>query len=337
MWKGSPSALLRADHAVVPFHGREYEMEEWKKWALSDGDPAVRLLTGSGGMGKTRLARELCLQLRHQGVKCGFLNLADSQECLSHFKFAPDESTLLVVDYAETAAEVAGEILKTAANRDLTKLRVLLLARGAGYWWTRLKRTGGGVGDWLRHEPERLRPLALDIEARRDSFHRACYAFAQKLGKKAPTSEPLDFGAVHYERTLLLHMSALLSIEGIQANGMDPILESMLGREIANWSSQLRQRQLPQFLEPGFERAMGIISACGGVRDKQEAVGIITKIRFFQDQPQAMIEAIAETLHDCFQGTTWIEPIQPDLLMEYLVAKATDDGPDDFDNIVVPK
>jgi hypothetical protein len=132
-------------------------------------------------------------------------------------------------------------------------------------------------------------------------------------------------------------MTALLSVQGVQVQGMDPILDSVLDREQRHWARQLQKRQLSPVLEEGFERAMAVISAIGGVRDKREAIGIIGDIGFFQDQQRAVIESVAEVLHDCYPGPPWIEPVQPDLLMEYLVAKATLEDPGDFDRIVLSR
>ena len=45
-------------------------------WATSDKkETAVRLITGQGGSGKSRLAAELALELRNKRYSAGFLNL----------------------------------------------------------------------------------------------------------------------------------------------------------------------------------------------------------------------------------------------------------------------
>ena len=336
-WHATPSSLLRADHAIVPFHGREEELTAWKNWVLDDSNLGARLLTGSGGMGKTRFARELCLHLHSVNVQAGFLDLAETEQCLEYLKAVANERILLVVDYAETAEEKVANILRIAAKRKLTSLRLILLARGAGYWWSRLKRKGDGVGDWLWREPDKLRPLALDISGRQESYNIAIHAFAEKLGMPVKASELSNLSAPYYERILVLHMTALLAVLGSTAAGMDSIIERILDHEASNWIRQVRNRELPTTLDRGFERAMGIISVYGGVSDRHEAIELIRKIRFFRDQPLAIIETVADILHDCYPGPPWIEPIQPDLLMEYLVGKATKDDPEDFIALILPK
>jgi hypothetical protein len=335
-WRGTPGALLRADLAIVPFHGRQEELVFWKEWAFSKTNPIAGLLTGPGGMGKTRLARELCLHLRKEGVPAGFLHCEDAGKCQSYLQHSSDERMLIVLDYAETAGNVVSEILRIIRNRNLKHTRLLLLARGAGSWWSSLRRAGGGIVDLLSPEPTKLHPLSVDIPSRRISFHLAAEAFAGKLGTSADIAGPDDISEGYYDRTLLLHMSALLGIMGVEARGMDPILEVVLGREANYFAEQLNQHNLSN-LERGFERAMGVISACGGMHHRQEAIETLRAIGYFMDQPVSTIETVADLLHNCYPGNLWIEPVQPDLLMEFLIDKAMEEDPDDFLNIVIPK
>jgi transcriptional regulator with XRE-family HTH domain len=334
-WRGGPAALLRAEYAIVPFHGRESEIGKLKSWALNEDESIIQLISGSGGMGKTRLARQLCLQLRSDGIQAGFLVPCEIRQCLSYFRLCPDVRMLLVVDYAETAEEEITQILRISANRNLGSARLLLLARGAGNWWSRLIRRCDGIGVRINQAPIQLRPLSIGIDARRISYSLAGQAFAEKLAATQPAAPPSDLMADYYDRALFLHMSALLATQEIEVQGSEAILEKALEREMDYWAKQLKDRQLPKFLEDGFWRAMGVISAYGGVRGKQEAVKVISKIRFFRDQPVAVLEAIADTLHDCYPGPPWIEAIQPDLLMEYLIGKATKDDPDAIDDTVL--
>lgn len=326
-WKGNPGALLRADLAIVPFHGREEELQAWTEWAFREDDDVARLMTGPGGMGKTRLAREICLALGKRGIPAGFLDLEEAQQCLAELKLGKRERMLIVVDYAESAVEKVADLLRVIAKENLTGVRVLLLARGAGFWWSQLKRRGDGVGDCLRQEPGRLKPLALDLAARRQSYRIAADAFAAKLGVTSQPQEPADITIVEYERTLLLHMSALLGIQGIQVSGMDAILEAILGREIEYCARQLKEQGLSQ-LERGLNLAMSAISACGGIQNRRAAVILIQELQYFHDQPMAVVETVADVLHNCYPGTAWIEPVQPDLLMEYMVEKATQEYPE---------
>jgi hypothetical protein len=273
--------------------------------------------------------------MKRDGIPAGFLHPSHVAEYAASIESGPNQRALIVIDYAESEVDRITPLLRTVAARNLRSLRVLLLARGAGFWWSQLKRKGDGVGALIVRDPEQLGPLALAVTDRLHSFDLAREAFTQKLAMNEPANVPDDLEAVHYERTLLLHMSALLAVQGKRAQGIDPILEAVLGREAEYWCRQLRSRQLPEYLDRGFERAMGVISGYGGVRDRREAIDVVSQIGFFKGQARAVIEGVVDTLHDCYPGERWIEPVQPDLLMEYLVAKATAEDPEDFDNIVL--
>jgi hypothetical protein len=62
-----PSALLVPERGIVPFAGRSELQGELIAWCEARPDVGVQLLHGPGGMGKTRLAQELCLTLGAHG------------------------------------------------------------------------------------------------------------------------------------------------------------------------------------------------------------------------------------------------------------------------------
>ena len=140
----SPADLLRPEQAVVSFTGREDLLAELTDWC-EDGPVDhgwgqsrvhVRLLTGPGGAGKTRLANELAARMTAHGwvavrlttdtnVSCDVL----SQVC---------RPLLVVVDYAETRVDQLYSLLEAVDHDQHTSpVRVLALARSAGEWWTR--------------------------------------------------------------------------------------------------------------------------------------------------------------------------------------------------------
>jgi hypothetical protein len=67
----SATMLLRADAEVVRFHGRQDVLDVLGKWCRKPGPPSVRVLTGPGGQGKTRLGRELMARQRAEGWVTG--------------------------------------------------------------------------------------------------------------------------------------------------------------------------------------------------------------------------------------------------------------------------
>ncbi|MFT3766211.1 MAG: hypothetical protein QM820_11965 [Minicystis sp.] len=108
-----PAALLNARHEVVPFHGREDVLEEMRAWCESGDGVRVRLIHAAGGMGKTRLAIELCRQMREErGWRAGFL----AEGARISELMESERPVLAVIDYAESRTGL-GEMLKRVAGR----------------------------------------------------------------------------------------------------------------------------------------------------------------------------------------------------------------------------
>lgn len=108
----SPTMLLRADAEVVSFHGREDTLTELVQWCVTDRDglPSVRVLTGPGGQGKTRLARQLTARMRERG----WVAYQVVREPLDlRVLRTVQRPQLLVVDYAETRPE----LVRSCASR----------------------------------------------------------------------------------------------------------------------------------------------------------------------------------------------------------------------------
>ena len=60
---GGPAGLLDPRRGLVDFIGRERELAGLLEWCEEDRPHGVRLVTGPGGIGKTRLSVELCARL----------------------------------------------------------------------------------------------------------------------------------------------------------------------------------------------------------------------------------------------------------------------------------
>ncbi len=153
----------------VPFVGREAELGRLLDFTLADGDVSWWLVTGPGGMGKSRLALELC----HRAGACwraGFL----PQQQLEQFDWAnwqPDLPHLLIVDYAAALPRAAGRLLEALRLRQHNTplempVRVLLLERRKeDRWWNELIAAGDrhGLAEILIDQaPLELGPLGPD-------------------------------------------------------------------------------------------------------------------------------------------------------------------------------
>lgn len=320
-----PGALLRADtDRPVPFHGRDEDMKSLDEWCSTSQQIAVRLYTGPGGFGKTRLLIEFCKRARERGWASGFLKPAATipQPVIEDALRGTAAPVLLVVDYAETRRDELITIIRGVLASGSVLVRIVLLARAPDDWWTLLKGEGYGIGELLSGPATRwhaLAPLAVSPEFGRESYLKAAAHFSELLEKPTPARPPDEIEDLHFERVLLLHMAALASVEGVQVEGEDGILDYVLRRERRFWTTNAQTRGIPQVLHEAIGQAMAVLTLGGGATSKRNANQVLRKVPLLKDQPPAVLNAISQLLHSTYPGEKWIEPLLPDLLGEYLV------------------
>src|SRR5215470_2194585 len=186
---GGITGLLRPEAQVVPFWPRP-ELGELLGWCKAPGQVTVRLVTGEGGAGKTRLAIELARVLEAEGWQALWVPPGKEAEAVGAARRIA-RPTVLLVDYAETRAGILG-LLAEAEDEggDLSgpDLRVVLLARSAGEWWRKLiNQTGYRLGEMLLAEaPIRLGPVTQGAVGA--VFDAAVTEFAAALGVSGPAA-----------------------------------------------------------------------------------------------------------------------------------------------------
>ena len=150
----TPGSLLAAAAETVKFIGRNEELAKLAAWRDSNSEFSVMLVTGEGGQGKTRLARTFAEHARQRGWAAGFLidrpsllmpsgtrdQLPSAQELARQVQVAI-RPVLLIVDYAETRPEEITALADIVSSGQ--PVRLLLLSRTAGSWWTYLAEALG--------------------------------------------------------------------------------------------------------------------------------------------------------------------------------------------------
>ncbi|TFH40258.1 MAG: hypothetical protein E4H01_16910, partial [Lysobacterales bacterium] len=116
----------------VNFMGRRAELSGLQEFLNSERPFLWWSIVGPGGMGKSRLALELCLR-NGNAWRVGFLS--DKANFSNWSDFQPDQPTLMIVDYASRRAEELLTIISTLQSR--TKpleqpVRLLLIDRSLG-------------------------------------------------------------------------------------------------------------------------------------------------------------------------------------------------------------
>ena len=339
--RSPPGALLRAEYGVVPFHFRRDELEDLDAWCRDGAAVKARLYTGAGGMGKTRLALEICKRLRGEGWRAGLVDASRSPEEIWRALEERGGPRILVVDYAETRRDLLIPLLRRIYRTEGGPIRLLLLARAALDWWEQLKSEGEGVGELLAGPATSrysLQALAFSPTERAESYRIAVDAFAEKLERSPSEGPPEDLEAEHFERALLLHMSALAAVEGVEVKGEDGILDYVLDREHRFWRRQAVERGLSKQLVTGIGRAMGAITLGGGVEGESQGVEVLRGLKFFDGQKRDVLVDVARLLRACYPGdpgNRWIDPVMPDLLGEHLIQREMEKGADELLDLVL--
>jgi tetratricopeptide (TPR) repeat protein len=333
----SPTALLRADNAVVSFTGRQAELTDLLDWC-SEGEDRIRLrlYVGQGGQGKTRLTLELARRLgpayRGEAWTSGLLRDHEMRN-------APDEAlrrlvssgnVLVIVDYAETRRDDVARLLQAAEDADVRRLRIVLLARSAGDWWDALLRMRGRARDLL--EPETTEEILLGplVEASGNKtrlLQQSAEAFAQVKCVAVPDTSALTH-LPGLDTALDLQIAALLAVLGdTQKVPGERLMGRLLDREQAQWEHMMRLAGVDgaAAVLPGMRHAMAAITLLGGVHDSGAGHAALGLCPTLVDVPRHQRDAVLRVLSDLYgpafrdSGSIIIEPLEPDRIGEALV------------------
>ncbi|MDQ7908090.1 hypothetical protein RB614_26535 [Phytohabitans sp. ZYX-F-186] len=326
-----PSALLRAQYGIVPFHGRERALDELLGWLSTGPMTALTALTGSGGMGKTRLSIELCARARNASWRAGFLHPSVQAVSTDQLELLATGSrgVLVVVDYAETRRPATASLIQ-AALRAHVRVRLVLLARSAGDWWLELRHSSGPVGDFVNGPAVARReidPLAVDPAARSETHRRAAAAFAGVLGLATPDGLADGLGGPLFDRVLFIHLRALALVLGDPAATEGALLDFALRREQSYLDGGLHAAGLAGLAGQPIRQAAALATMAGGATSLGQAIELLRQAPLLADQPQAVLARVATVLHGLYPADAWLAGVQPDLLGEHLVAATIDDDP----------
>ncbi|MGY1583921.1 hypothetical protein [Streptomyces sp. MN13] len=324
----APSSLLRAEYGIVPFQGRESELSELEEWCGDARPLALRLYTGAGGMGKTRLMIQLVSRLTRNGWRAGFLSAELTDPAPLAWLLRDTAHLLLVVDYAETRRLDVRKILRAALQDAGGCVRIVLLARARADWWRDLLREGSGVGDVLQGPAttaHSLTALASGVAERQAVFDSAAHSFAAVLNRPLPAAGPPALVGDHYERVLFLHLAALAAVEGEQPQDAGSLLDFALRREQAFWDQGMRAAGLDHLAGRPIAQAAAVATLAGRAGDRSEARALLAGASLLAGQPPAVVDTVAELLHRLYPSEHWLQGVQPDLLGEHLVGQAIAD------------
>ncbi|MEV0901378.1 tetratricopeptide repeat protein [Actinoplanes sp. NPDC049802] len=319
--RAQPSRMLLARHRIVPFTGRGEMLSELGGWLSAEAPAAVRLLHAPGGQGKTRLAEELAGRCAADGWTVWRVLHMPTPLPGSRVDL-PGGPVLAVVDYADRWPPSALLTLITQLHRLGTAtssvVRVLLLARSAGYWWPALAD---------RVESDLAVPTAdaalPSLSADRTILYAdAATRFAAVLGVDGDWTPPPGLGDDRFGQVLAVHMAALAAVDAHRHGddtpaGPEGVSAYLLRREAAHWHHMHARAENPLVTPPEvMHRAVWTATLTGALPrpDAREALrraGLDGGDRLIDDHRACYPSADPRTV---------LEPLHPDRLGEDLIA-----------------
>ncbi|MER5418963.1 tetratricopeptide repeat protein [Streptosporangium roseum] len=325
------AALLHPARRVVPFTGRERELAELLAWCGDTGEGRLRLVTGGGGVGKSRLAAELARRL---GEGWGVVEVADDTEAeaLERWRAVSEGRVLLIVDYAETRTGLA-VLLREAAGDDGRRVRVLLLARSIGEWWQQLGAEPARVRQMVAAAGASGIELSEQVQTEvsdRELVAAAVPYFAAALGVAAPKRFEIVLGEGS-QRILDLHAAALVTVlrsarqetcSGEVVVRVEEVIEEVLGHERRFWVQSARARGLmegPFGLSEEAVRQSVAAAILLGAKDREQATEIVARV------PDGVASVrVADWLRELYSpedDREWLGRLRPDRLSELHVTR----------------
>jgi tetratricopeptide (TPR) repeat protein len=358
----SPTELLQARHAVVPYADVTGMKADLLAWCRNGArTTAGRLVHGPGGLGKTRLMVELAAELREAGWMAGFLDPPYSDNAASQrwqaldqlIAYGDDNGLLMVMDYAEGRQKELRELaerLVTRPESDERPIRLILLTRTAGEWWTMLHDKAPEIQRLFRRDAHGPGVLALPAiatpEQRRALFFASAQAMAPTLavqGYAKPVGEPspgrlarIEHEADH-ARPLAVQMEALLWLASATPDagpvGVDKLLSGVLGLEADHWRKILRDDRsrltyLDDDRERNIRRGVTQVTLVQGTGSKASTERLLMADGFYGDQRKSRV-AVGPPMRDLLRlygkpDDAGLRQLEPDLIGEHLVAMTAD-------------
>ena len=338
--------VIRPFTRSIELVGRETELDDLRAWLRKESAISVRVLTGSAGYGKTRLALELIEEVAPQGWHAGFLTRAELKRFREQHDLAGwgwNAPILAVVDYASASARDLHAWLKELEDhavwedtgpRNRYPLRLLLLERQAkrgNGWWAEVF----GIGDDAvvlekladPAEPVALRPLD-DANQRRAILTKTLASLGSTVTLPA-LGDDADFDRRLSELTwagvpLLLMLAAVTAArEGfgpVLAMGSTELAFSVAKTELARILKVVEGQRVSASLAPLVKHVAAVVTLRQGLTSEATREMIERESEELgynlPDGSAALRNALAVALPDDAGG---IAAIEPDMIGEALL------------------
>jgi tetratricopeptide (TPR) repeat protein len=347
-----PSWWLDPRHRTTRFQERP-ELENLLAWAASDdpSTPVVKLITGEGGSGKTRLAVELAARLAALGWIAGILTADDVERLPLIAQALPEifgyrHRVFIAIDYPEGLGRELSRFLGQIPLPGEGTIRVLLLARFGGAWWNSI-HPSTEIRHLIDRTPIELPPLGTDPAAAESRFSEAVQDYRLRIlgpgtGPGWGTGVPagLAEAARRYATAVKLHALALASVlherdHGVLPGGevlwTDP-LAMLVSHERKHWREAALGRLSADCGQPLDDRILLTPTLVPAYRE-QDGAAAISRLPGLASRFPGESDDIATLLRNLYppEGASslrWWSALPLDRLGETLLAEVLTDPSD---------
>lgn len=309
----SEDSLLSYANTTISRVGRIAELEELMAFLEDDDHPfSWWLWTGPAGVGKSRLALELCRAVSGTW-QAGFLRESDQERLGSLVTVTP---TLVVVDYAaQRSGWLSDALFKLTQHDPGAPVRVLVLERDArGPWWD--------VVQCHHHLEEALHlaaaryglPRALSGLPRAD-LRKLINEVASRLGHTLSSTNLEDIAdhAQRIDQTGSPLFAYMATIDWLSTSGVSVGRDDALRRLVERAESQLARRIEDRASVPRVRNLRFLATTLGGITiDRYESLLQTTQ----------MPPGLLPSMYDSALGVSLdelLDGLRPDILGELLV------------------
>jgi tetratricopeptide (TPR) repeat protein len=345
----SAADLLQASHYVVPFSGREQELQDLRDWCCSTAPVSVRLMLGNGAVGKTRLALELCHEMimRHEWI-AGLLSPQASNKAIRSL-MGLEEHRLIVLDDADGRVGQLDMLLKERGEdrgEDAPRLRVLAVARQHGNWWEAARRRYDKLIEPELLEvnpPDKAERAKIYVDARK-SFYR----LEKPSGSAMPKSAVPDLSEADFESYLFILIFALIDVRRsldskpgvpVSVTRGEALYDQVLDLEREDWIKGAREAGLPP--DPVLlDRIVAVASlAYAGEADGHGESAAARRLRIVPDLADASEHTrrrFVRVFQERIEGDGALRQLRPQRLAEHLIAKMIRSFPEVVERLLEP-
>ncbi|MFE2999586.1 tetratricopeptide repeat protein [Nocardia sp. NPDC059246] len=328
------SALLGAHFQIVPYVGRLEEQADLVRWRDAlDTARSIRLLHGPGGMGKTRLAMQFAYESQENGWAVAVAHQHSEPATVTPTGAVTARGLLLLVDYAERwrRDDLESLVRDFACNQPgaspehIVPVRVLLLARPSGLWWTSLanplSKLGFAVDEVVLTEPDIADRQALFAAARDRFAELRNVPEPQRLRPIGLLTDPA------YRLTLTVQMAALVVVDaagrGITPPGSPADLSGyLLNREVDHWAAMLDNHRITTSTAQ-MARLVAVAALVGAVA-YDDATDVLSRVGFATDAVDQLVDDHRMCYPPLLSGTA-LQSLLPDRLAEDFLARIIPD------------